>query len=174
MKQTPQLHAARRVYVATGPDSDIYAGEVAKLSKPTPWGAQLVRHKANCTRVEGRCATYVELAQVDFEVCREAAWFVGWRGSSFTQGVARFRALDSLPGSSRSWLSYCNDGLTSHSDAEALVGYYGRPCKIVGFTALPLSPGRRGGATAQSALGWYRPSVGVPETLDGRPSGVLV
>eukprot|EP00964_Phaeocystis_antarctica_P085012 scaffold53634_cov36-Phaeocystis_antarctica.AAC.1 len=23
----------------------------------------------------------------------------------------------------------------------------------------PLSPGRRGGATAQSALGWYRPSV---------------
>eukprot|EP00964_Phaeocystis_antarctica_P150420 scaffold117829_cov47-Phaeocystis_antarctica.AAC.3 len=38
----------------------------------------------------------------------------------------------------------------------------------------PLSPGRRGGATAQSALGWYRPSVGVPETLDGRPSGVLV
>ena len=30
------------------------------------------------------------------------------------------------------------------------------------------------GATAQSALGWYRPSVGVPETLDGRPSGVLV
>eukprot|EP00964_Phaeocystis_antarctica_P007190 scaffold3900_cov92-Phaeocystis_antarctica.AAC.1 len=25
-----------------------------------------------------------------------------------------------------------------------------------------------------SALGWYRPSVGVPETLDGRLSGVLV
>eukprot|EP00964_Phaeocystis_antarctica_P006138 scaffold3347_cov75-Phaeocystis_antarctica.AAC.4 len=38
----------------------------------------------------------------------------------------------------------------------------------------PLSPGRRGGATAQSALGRYRPSVGVPEKLDGRPSGVLV
>eukprot|EP00964_Phaeocystis_antarctica_P062951 scaffold37740_cov59-Phaeocystis_antarctica.AAC.1 len=38
----------------------------------------------------------------------------------------------------------------------------------------PLSPGRRGEATAQSVLGWYRPSVGVPETLDGRPSGVLV
>ena len=33
---------------------------------------------------------------------------------------------------------------------------------------------RRGGATAQSALGWYRPSVGVPETLDGKTSGVLV
>ena len=29
-------------------------------------------------------------------------------------------------------------------------------------------------ATAQSALGWYRPSVGVPETLDGKPSGALV
>eukprot|EP00964_Phaeocystis_antarctica_P050945 scaffold29700_cov66-Phaeocystis_antarctica.AAC.1 len=27
-------------------------------------------------------------------------------------------------------------------------------------------PGRRCGATAQSALGWYRPSVGAPETLD--------
>ena len=38
----------------------------------------------------------------------------------------------------------------------------------------PLSPGKRCGAMAQSALGWYRPSVGVPETLDGRPSGVLV
>eukprot|EP00964_Phaeocystis_antarctica_P025125 scaffold14093_cov51-Phaeocystis_antarctica.AAC.1 len=33
---------------------------------------------------------------------------------------------------------------------------------------------RCGGATAQSALGWYRPSVEVSETLDGRPSGVLV
>ena len=130
MKNTPQLHAARRVYVATGPDSDIYAGEAARLSKPTPWGAQLVRHRANCTRVGGRCATYVELAQVDFEVCRQAAWFVGWRGSSFTQGVARFRALDSLPGIGRSWLSYCSEGLTSHPDAEALVGYYGRPCKM--------------------------------------------
>eukprot|EP00964_Phaeocystis_antarctica_P087396 scaffold55449_cov72-Phaeocystis_antarctica.AAC.1 len=30
-------------------------------------------------------------------------------------------------------------------------------------------------ATAQSALGWYRPSVGVPETFGGyRSSGVLV
>ena len=37
-----------------------------------------------------------------------------------------------------------------------------------------LSPGERCGATAQSALGWYRPSVGVPETLDGKPSNVLV
>ena len=26
---------------------------------------------------------------------------------------------------------------------------------------------RRCGATAQSALGWYRPSVGVPETFGG-------
>eukprot|EP00964_Phaeocystis_antarctica_P006592 scaffold3568_cov49-Phaeocystis_antarctica.AAC.1 len=33
-----------------------------------------------------------------------------------------------------------------------------------GHQTPPLSPGRRGGATAQSALGWYRPSVGVPET----------
>ena len=37
----------------------------------------------------------------------------------------------------------------------------------------PLSPGKRCGATAQSALGWYRPSAGVSETLDGKPSGVL-
>ena len=37
-----------------------------------------------------------------------------------------------------------------------------------------LSPGKRCGATAQSALGWYRPSVEVPETLDGKPSGVRV
>ena len=29
----------------------------------------------------------------------------------------------------------------------------------------PLSPGRRGGATARSALGWYRPSVGVPRDV---------
>ena len=31
----------------------------------------------------------------------------------------------------------------------------------------PLSPGKRCGATAQSALGLYRPSVGVPETFGG-------
>ena len=29
------------------------------------------------------------------------------------------------------------------------------------------SAGYLRGATVQSALGWYRPSVGVPETLDG-------
>eukprot|EP00964_Phaeocystis_antarctica_P003460 scaffold1858_cov47-Phaeocystis_antarctica.AAC.2 len=36
-------------------------------------------------------------------------------------------------------------------------------------------PGKRCGATAQSALGWYRPSgsAGVPETLDVKPSGVI-
>ena len=34
--------------------------------------------------------------------------------------------------------------------------------------------GKRCEATAQSALGWYRPSVGVPETFGGyRSSGVL-
>eukprot|EP00964_Phaeocystis_antarctica_P048137 scaffold27877_cov63-Phaeocystis_antarctica.AAC.2 len=32
----------------------------------------------------------------------------------------------------------------------------------------PLSPGRRGGATAQSALGWYRPSVLVSQRLQFR------
>ena len=42
------------------------------------------------------------------------------------------------------------------------------------FCVYKSSPGKRCGATAQSALGWYRPSVGVPETLDGKPSGVLV
>ena len=37
----------------------------------------------------------------------------------------------------------------------------------------PLSPGKRGAATAQGALGWYRPSVGVPGTLAAEPySGV--
>ena len=29
----------------------------------------------------------------------------------------------------------------------------------------PLSPGRRGAATARGALGWYRPSVGVPRDV---------
>ena len=37
-----------------------------------------------------------------------------------------------------------------------------------------LSSGKKCEATAQSALGWYRPSVGVPETFGGyRSSGVL-
>ena len=35
-----------------------------------------------------------------------------------------------------------------------------------------LSPGKRCEATAQSALGWYRPSVGVPETFGGYSSDV--
>ena len=29
----------------------------------------------------------------------------------------------------------------------------------------PLSPGKRGAATARGALGWYRPSVGVPRDV---------
>ena len=49
----------------------------------------------------------------------------------------------------------------------------GRSWSIV-ITIAAATPGKRCGATAQSALGWYRPSVGVPETLDGKPSGVLV
>eukprot|EP00964_Phaeocystis_antarctica_P064354 scaffold38698_cov57-Phaeocystis_antarctica.AAC.1 len=65
-----------------------------------------------------------------------------------------------------------------------------RQCQSIVFespkSTTTLSPGRRGGATARSALGWYRPNSGstssarttqtsvgdgVPETLDGRPSG---
>ena len=49
----------------------------------------------------------------------------------------------------------------------------GSPKSPLQTSSPPLSPGKRCGATAQSALGWYRPSVGVPETLDGKPSGYL-
>ena len=57
------------------------------------------------------------------------------------------------------------------TNSESRVLREGIPCQGCesppNILPTPQSCGRRCGATAQSALGWYRPSVGVPETLDG-------
>ena len=52
------------------------------------------------------------------------------------------------------------------------VGYFELPPTWPRHT--PLSPGKRGAATARGALGWYRPSVGVPRDVGCRAVVVYV
>ena len=54
------------------------------------------------------------------------------------------------------------------------LGPGGSPKSPPNIILAPHCPGKRCGAKAQSALGWYISSVEVPETLGGKPSGVLV
>ena len=99
IKQEPELASSTRIFVAVG---HVASAEDARLlARPTDWGAQLVRRhddtikEASFAGTAGNeNASYLEAAYADMEICRRAAWFVGWSGSSFTQTVARLRKLD--------------------------------------------------------------------------------
>ena len=85
--------------------------------------------------------------------------------------TALSRCLDGFQGSFRVRIefNFLKLGRRTTRGATPIPGPGGEP----EISSPPLSPGKRCWATAQSALGWYRPSVGVPESLDGKPSGVL-
>ena len=65
--------------------------------------------------------SYIEAAIIDFEVCRNADWLVGWSGSSFTRTLAQFRWHQHGSG----WFSACPDGLRKSTAREIQQRYWG-------------------------------------------------
>ena len=55
---------------------------------------------------------YLDEAVIDATVCRRASWFVGWQGSSFARGMARYHRLDY----GRDYFSVCSNGSIARLD----------------------------------------------------------
>ena len=96
----------RAIFVAVG--DDISRQQQSTLARKTMWGAEPIRRPRRLPGWER--VTYVEAATFDFQVCREASWFVGWSGSSFSLLLGRLRQLERK----QHWLSYCKGGLVRH------------------------------------------------------------
>lgn len=102
LSKFPELHSVPRVFMAVG--IDISAEDRRMLdSTRTSWGARLVRSavgKAMPRRHKESEHSYTEAALVDLLICRDANWFVGFGGSTFTRVVARSRG-------NSSWITTC-------------------------------------------------------------------
>ena len=89
----PELHGVQVVFVAVG--GDITDADRQTLDhNRTSWGAQLVRsslQKSMPKRRDGSESSYTEASLVDLQICRGAAWLVGFGGSTFTRVAARSR-----------------------------------------------------------------------------------
>ena len=132
MARVPELTRARRIFVAVGHVAD--ADDARILTRRTSWGASLVRRRsaavpeasfsgawaAHGAPSNATSTSYAAAALADFEICRRAAWFVGWCGSTFTNWIARHRAQDGRP----EWFNSCPDdppGLTRQRDGGLYV-----------------------------------------------------
>lgn len=110
-----------RIFVAVGKTGLDERDEAVLRNGTAPWGARLIRstvapsgstqtvHYAatprNSSDPPGAAppppalsATYLGAALVDMLVCKEAAWFVGWSGSTFSLGMAKYRQILSESG----------------------------------------------------------------------------
>jgi len=101
MASSRATNGTRTVFVAVG--NDITNADNKTLSAPTAWGGRLVRvpseMKAAHAKIRGvhwgsvdtSSDTYTDhtlSSIVDGTLCREAAWFVGWPGSTFARLLA--------------------------------------------------------------------------------------
>ena len=105
IRQTPS------VFVAVGVGISKTDDEI--LTKPTAWGAKLLRstqgkawHRRTAQNKDE--SSYTEASLVDFSLCRESKWFLGWHGSTFAQMLANYQKLDH----NRGFYSVCPDGIS--------------------------------------------------------------
>ena len=120
-----QLNATAKIFVAVGLDLQPQDKQTLELGV-TAAGAALVRvNSANksATRParndkrgvsDDTPISYTESALVDFFVARQAAWFMGFSGSTFARMLARLQALDHQ----RGWWAVCPEGV-SHVAANS-------------------------------------------------------
>lgn len=104
MARVQAIRSTAHVFVAVG--RNISAADDQLLDTRTQWGGHLFRKKS-CS------LSYTECALVDFAVCRGAAWFVGFSGSTWSINLAFTRSLDDAiedPG----WYSACKNSLAHH------------------------------------------------------------
>ena len=104
---SPVLRNTRSIFVAVG--LAISNADNRTLMRPTSWGATLFRttggkawHRWRPSHNE-TAASYTEASIVDFTICREAQWLVGWPGSTFARTLATLQWLDHK----RGWYRAC-------------------------------------------------------------------
>ena len=123
MAAVPALHTAREVFVAVGKNVPLREDERLLTSGRTSWGARFARTgKAAGVKVsydsqwssKAANGSYTRAALVDFAVCKDAAWFVGWPGSTFAQGLAALLDARSAP-----WYAACPLGEACFDPARA-------------------------------------------------------
>lgn len=105
MASVPHLRRLDVVFVAVG--LAISEADDAVLDQPTRWGARLVRTREGKAWHRGHRnasqPSYIDAAIVDFAVCREAAWLVGWPGTTFGRTLAALQWYDH----GRGWYEVC-------------------------------------------------------------------
>ena len=106
MADNSAIRSATRVFVAVG--TEIPELETKVLMRPSSWGAKFVR-----SRKEGRVLPtmwnkqdedYTQTSIVDLEICRGAAWLVGWPGSSFSRVLGFYHIR-----THRGWYTSCRE-----------------------------------------------------------------
>jgi hypothetical protein len=111
-----------RAFISVG--RDISPADAAMLGQRSAWGAKAVRTSAagkstwngtdeaetqtgagagtgagtgtgaGASQAVRNVSSYAAAALVDMEICRRAAWFAGWPGSSFARLLGAYRAID--------------------------------------------------------------------------------
>ena len=111
MANFKEIRETGNIFVAVG--VGISKTDDAVLARPTSWGAQMLRstqgkawHRR--THHNPNESSYTEAALVDFSICQESKWFVGWWGSTFAQMLASYEKIDH----GRGWYSVCPDRMS--------------------------------------------------------------
>ena len=106
MEALPEVRRTAGVFVAVGL---AISGDDARAldHNTTSWGARLLRTTEGKAWHRGArnasAPSYTDASLVDFMVCRGAAWFVGWPGSTFARALAMLQWLDHR----RGWYRAC-------------------------------------------------------------------
>lgn len=96
MAREPMITRYSRILVAVG--VDITEGDEKTLNTPTAWNATMRRVQTGKTynrvgkfhpksKNASEQKAYIDAALVDFQLCREADWLVGWPGSTFARAL---------------------------------------------------------------------------------------
>ena len=105
IERNAKLRAIQSIFVAVG--VAIREEDKIQLSRKTTWGARFYLSRGKTHHVGAKNATLVDVerkksqeasytaaALVDLLVCREADWFVGWPGSTFSRLLGVFAWVD--------------------------------------------------------------------------------
>ena len=97
MGNESKITSLSRILVAVG--SAITAEDNATLNRPTAWNATMVQIKSGKLGIvhhrpnhKNRTSSIsvIHAALVDFQLCRQAEWIVGWPGSTFARTLAYY------------------------------------------------------------------------------------
>eukprot|EP00966_Prymnesium_polylepis_P109113 2524913-Prymnesium_polylepis.1 len=88
----------------------LHEADDRRLRRPTPWNATIVRTlrltrgpRANGSSSSATGDTHTKAALLDLLLCRNAEWFMGWSGSTYSRLLGLYQRHDR----GRGWLVAC-------------------------------------------------------------------